>query len=144
MHSYALPAGYFASGISAHLTIWIHEEWDAVFHKVLLTLIFLHHVLAIAIPVILTASNADTKLTALVVYGILLRGEFLHVLGTFVSIYVYRVFFHPLGNFPGPFWARVSMWWRVYRVWDTGHRHPVELDELHMLYGDVVRIGTFI
>lgn len=53
---------------------------------------------------------------------------------------LYRVSpFHPLANFPGPFWWRISSLKLAY-ISSKGKRHIV-LHELHNKYGQYVRIG---
>lgn len=50
-----------------------------------------------------------------------------------LSTAVYRLYFHPLANKPGPFWARLSTipsWWHTLR----GDRH-VWLHSLQEKYG---------
>jgi hypothetical protein len=60
-------------------------------------------------------------------------------LGLFGSMFVYRVFFHRLRKFPGPFLASVT---QLYQVWSVRHLNGyLWLDELHQKYGPVVRIG---
>jgi hypothetical protein len=44
-----------------------------------------------------------------------------------------------LNRYPGPFWASVTDWWRVYDVWTT-RATPNHL-RLHAQHGDVVRLG---
>ncbi|GME33891.1 Cytochrome P450 [Neofusicoccum parvum] len=56
------------------------------------------------------------------------------------SIVVYRVFFHRLSRFPGPFAARVSRLHSVYKSIKHLQFHR-ELQQLHEKHGDVVRIG---
>lgn len=56
------------------------------------------------------------------------------------SVLIYRGFFHSLRRFPGPFAARYTSFWAV---WKSGvncrfHEH---LTELHRKHGDFVRIG---
>ncbi|RPA76094.1 cytochrome P450 [Ascobolus immersus RN42] len=55
---------------------------------------------------------------------------------------IYNVYFHPLRNFPGPFWAKVTIFYEYY--WDniqdgqfTNHCYEV----LHPKYGPVVRVA---
>ncbi|OJD40248.1 cytochrome p450 [Diplodia corticola] len=61
-------------------------------------------------------------------------------LGLAASILVYRGFFHRLRRFPGPWPARLT---KLYAVWKSArsvqwHR---ELERMHEEYGDVVRTG---
>ncbi|KAI0570726.1 cytochrome P450 [Pyrenophora tritici-repentis] len=52
---------------------------------------------------------------------------------------VYNLYFHPLRKFPGPFWARSSLLWRIFHSMDGRfHRH---LEECHKHYGDIVRVS---
>lgn len=64
-------------------------------------------------------------------------------LGTLVAvILVYRVFFHPLRHFPGPFAARLSKWWAVKEVLRSNFRyHNTVVPHLGRTYGDYVRTG---
>ncbi|KAL4745630.1 hypothetical protein BDW72DRAFT_186361 [Aspergillus terricola var. indicus] len=63
------------------------------------------------------------------------------VLSLCMSILVYRAFFHPLRNFPGPFGARLSKFWSLNKVLETNIRWYRALDALHKQYGDFVRTG---
>lgn len=60
-------------------------------------------------------------------------------IGLWGSMTVYRVLFHRLRTFPGPFGARVSKLWHVAQLgkYDNYKR----LDKWHHQYGDYVRIG---
>jgi len=54
-----------------------------------------------------------------------------------VTTAIYRLFFHPLASFPGPFWARLTIipsWWHTR----TGDRH-VWLYSLQQKYGPEFR-----
>ncbi|KAF6830293.1 L-ornithine-N5-monooxygenase [Colletotrichum plurivorum] len=57
----------------------------------------------------------------------------------FASIGVYRLFFHPLRRFPGPFQAKVT---KLYIPWINLdwklHEHYLDM---HQKYGDFVRVG---
>ena len=62
------------------------------------------------------------------------------ILGLSIVFYVvYQRFFHHLARFPGPFWASVTEFWKVYNVWSL--RAPEMMQELHDRYGQIVRIG---
>jgi hypothetical protein len=55
---------------------------------------------------------------------------------TYVALLAgYRLYFHPLARIPGPKIAALTTWWEVYEnVWRGGHL-PIELKELHKIYG---------
>nr|A0A068AA78.1 RecName: Full=Cytochrome P450 monooxygenase orf5; AltName: Full=Brefeldin A biosynthesis cluster protein orf5 [Penicillium brefeldianum]AIA58897.1 putative cytochrome P450 [Penicillium brefeldianum] len=63
-----------------------------------------------------------------------------HLIGLFVSITVYRLFFHNLSGFRGPFIARLSSFYLAWLSAKRLHLHD-EIDDLHSLYGDYVRTG---
>lgn len=66
---------------------------------------------------------------------------FVALLGAWITyvawLVVYRLFFHPYANYPGPFLARVSYFYAGYHAWisDT----PVAQFRCHQKYGHVVR-----
>lgn len=53
----------------------------------------------------------------------------------------YRLFTHPLRRFPGPFWARLSSFWKIRAFAQYKTKCYLVFDDLHKEYGDVVRIG---
>jgi hypothetical protein len=54
---------------------------------------------------------------------------------------LYRAFWHPLNQFPGPFGAKLSKWWTSKKTWSTQwHMHHVH-QALQAEYGDYVRTG---
>ncbi|KAL2828857.1 cytochrome P450 [Aspergillus pseudoustus] len=61
------------------------------------------------------------------------------VLLLLLSIIIYRIYFHPLARFPGPFLARITGYWRTYQYtkgdWDRN------ILKIHKQYGRVVRIA---
>lgn len=61
------------------------------------------------------------------------------VLIIFISMGIYRVFFHRLRKFPGPVWMSLSKWLMVYP--DLQGQRPYMFQKLHAKYGDVIRIG---
>ena len=62
-----------------------------------------------------------------------------YVSGLWLSMLVYRVFFHPLRHFKGPFLASTTKLWHVYRC--LGCRNYKILDALYHRYGSFVRTG---
>ena len=62
-----------------------------------------------------------------------------YTLMLFTSIIIYRVCFHPLHSFPGPFLARVSKFWHVYQA-RYSQNHQLLL-RLYNEYGPFIRTG---
>ncbi|KAI1647477.1 cytochrome P450 [Daldinia loculata] len=56
-----------------------------------------------------------------------------------VGLVIYRLFFHPLAKYPGPFIAKITDAYQLYHAW-KGDRH-LEFWRLHEKYGKVVRFG---
>jgi cytochrome P450 len=52
---------------------------------------------------------------------------------------IYRVYFHPLAKYPGPFLAKITNAYQLYHAW-KGDRH-LEFWRLHQKHGSVVRFG---
>ncbi|KIW96687.1 uncharacterized protein Z519_02078 [Cladophialophora bantiana CBS 173.52] len=68
-------------------------------------------------------------------YTVLYAG---YVLGFYtLSLIIYRVRFHPLAKYPGPFLAKVTSWYDFYFL-VKGDRH-IEIWRQHEIYGPVVR-----
>lgn len=78
----------------------------------------------------------STVLEATKVVGLLLGT---YVAAMFTSIFFYRVCFHRLRSFPGPFGARISKLWHVAKLGNKDNfRHLVRW---HAKFGKFVRIG---
>ncbi|EPE25320.1 Cytochrome P450 [Glarea lozoyensis ATCC 20868] len=58
----------------------------------------------------------------------------------FFIVFTYRLTFHPLARYPGPFFARISDWPLVIYCY-RGDRHLWELKN-HLKYGPIVRYGA--
>jgi tryprostatin B 6-hydroxylase len=56
-----------------------------------------------------------------------------------ISIVIYRLFLHPLKDYPGPVLARVSKWYCFYKS-SQGRSYQIQ-PRYHEKYGDVVRVG---
>jgi hypothetical protein len=129
LQGHLLPAAA-SLGVSAHVFLFRHGEWDTWAFRIILV-----HLAALLVtfgtahysmvdqPVTLTSSIATAYLFGL--YG---------------SMLVYRAFFHRLGSFPGPAMAKLS---NLYITFLSGRRLQLfrELESLHAKYGDYVRTG---
>lgn len=51
------------------------------------------------------------------------------------STIVYRIFFHPLAKYPGPFLAKITDGYQLYHAW-KGDRH-IDFWRMHQKYGTV-------
>ena len=58
----------------------------------------------------------------------------------FLSMMVYRVFFHPLRKFPGPVGAKISRFYVAYKASQDLQYHK-QVSKWHEQYGDFVRTG---
>jgi hypothetical protein len=56
---------------------------------------------------------------------------------------VYRLFFHPLSNVPGPWYAAISTFYEFW--WDApkSGRYMFKIEEMHKKYGPIVRINPW-
>lgn len=67
--------------------------------------------------------------------------DLVHIVGILVftsgfyvfGLVIYRLFFHPLAKYPGPFWAKVTGLYPAYHAL-TGKRH-INCYKLHKKYG---------
>jgi hypothetical protein len=109
---------YFASG-----------EWDTHIWKPLLTFSLLQPI--IWVVMIRECDPFDSALALLIL-------DLSFLIPLFSSIVIYRLFFHRLCKFPGAFWPRLSMFWKMKKMKMDQFRLD---DELHAKYGDVVRLG---
>ncbi|CZR67799.1 related to cytochrome P450 CYP3/CYP5/CYP6/CYP9 subfamilies [Phialocephala subalpina] len=58
------------------------------------------------------------------------------------SLVVYRRWFHPLAEIPGPFWASVTHFYIVkYNLFSERSQFYLQVEKLHRKYGPVVRIS---
>ncbi|CAG8025211.1 unnamed protein product [Penicillium salamii] len=123
------------SGISSHLIIYRHGDWDTKSPVIVLA-----HILALAIGTIgskLYSSSIDAWEDSLIGTS---SGLAYHLIGVYGSMLVYRTFFHRLVKVPGPFLARMSNLFVTVLAMKRLQLHE-ELHSLHSRYGDYVRIG---
>lgn len=128
----AVALGASALGVASHLGYFIHGEHHmsspAILGSFVLgPIVFYCGVLRLSENQSYTVA-AKTTVVATISYFTALT----------LSIVAYRVFFHPLRNFPGPFGARISKLSHVFRV-AKDSKNYLQADQLHKKYGDVVR-----
>lgn len=63
-----------------------------------------------------------------------------YLVGLYTSLIVYRVCFHPLNKFPGPFGARISNFWFSSKLKNADAYR--KLQQLHSEHGRFLRIGS--
>ncbi|KAF2757126.1 cytochrome p450 monooxygenase [Pseudovirgaria hyperparasitica] len=123
-------------GVAAHVSLFRVGEWDRSLPKIAGTLITANLAAAAVISYVLTnggisvagALKDTSKLTAW------------WVVGVYASMLIYRVFFHRLHRFPGPFMGRVSNL-NTTRLSVKEFKLFKEIQALHKKHGDFVRIG---
>lgn len=125
-----LPA---VAGVAAHLGYFIHGEHHMQSLQWLLTAIFSPLVLFLAL---LKFDVASSYVTALKLTAVILTSFFASLTG---SILAYRIFFHPLRHFPGPFAAKCSKLTHVARLLEKSDNY-LQVHMLHEKYGDIVRL----
>lgn len=50
-----------------------------------------------------------------------------------IGLAVYRIYFHPLSKYPGPFWAKVTPFYDFYQAYSEHRAHNILA--LHNKYG---------
>ena len=133
----ALPLYPFAAvaalcGVISHLTNFIRGEH----HLNVLSLLTTALLFQCGLLVGLSGYLGLPQLEAFRIVT-LLSSSYLGALWT--SMLVYRCFFHPLRDWPGPLGARLSMFYHVFQIRKLDQYKY--LQRLHEKYGDFVRIG---
>jgi hypothetical protein len=64
------------------------------------------------------------------------------VVSLWTNMLLYRAFFHPLNNFPGPFGAKLTKFWGFRKVFESKIRYFKVAGKLQERYGDYVRAGA--
>lgn len=125
--------GCFAAGVVLHHAVFRHGEWDA--HSDTL----LHVTIAAQVLLSLFAHELFSEsVAASLQHGMLWLAS--ATAGLFTSMLVYRVFFHRLRHFPGPFGSRISQFYMTWKCYRRGQIYE-DVRALHRQYGDYVRVG---
>jgi len=119
-------------GAGSHLGFFIHGEH----HMQSVRLFILLLTSPFAIFVLIAKFDKNISITVAAQKTAIVGTSYLASLTT--SILIYRIFFHPLRHFPGPFTAKLTKLSHVLRLFKTSDNY-VQTDRLHKSYGDIVR-----
>lgn len=121
----------FVAGVAAHLAFFIRGEWHMSTPQIVAT----HASAGSAVFfLLLKPSMALSPAVAA-----LIELSVSYLAGLFASIFIYRIFFHPIAHFPGPRLAAATKFWHIYHILDS--RNFLFLQRLHHKYGTFVRTG---
>ncbi|KAF5863921.1 hypothetical protein ETB97_009028 [Aspergillus alliaceus] len=123
------------SGVTAHVFLYRHGEWDLKGPTLVISYIIL---LLGAMVVEQTERASGLELGLPRHWAPQVVGY--HILGIYGSMLLYRAFLHRLGGFPGPVLARLSNFYVSALSARRFHLYE-ETQRLHKLYGDYVRLG---
>jgi|SRR5450432_1789911 hypothetical protein len=128
-----LAAPSAALGLLTHLGYFIHGEHHTESWTLFLMTVFIPLLVFASQVLYMDANASEAALTTTTM--------FLSFFGAlYTSMITYRVFFHRLNKFPGPFMAKISKLYHVYLVTPKSHNHLV-LDQMYRKYGPFVRTG---
>lgn len=126
----------FVFGVSLHLSIFRYGEWDLYTVRIiacfLLSTLALYYTSQTEIIAQISPQESGLTRTASLLVST--------IVGLYASLLVYRGFFHRLNHFPGPILARFSNFY-ITTLSAKNLRLYEEVQELHKIYGDVVRLG---
>lgn len=127
-----LAAGFVVAGYASHRAYWVRHEFDEQVARIIFgvnwTLFSLTYFFSKDYPLVYAFCLAAALVAT---YGFVLFGK----------ISIYRLYKHPLKHFRGPFWARLSAWWKVKHIAKAGTHYGLT-NQLHEQYGEIVRTGT--
>lgn len=120
-----------AAGILSHLGFFIRGEHDQQ-APVLFTGFFACYALYLVSSLDRGLQQAINESTSI---------SMVYCSTIWTSMIIYRLYFHRLAHFPGPYMARVSKFWQVIR--NSTSPNYLEINTLHSRYGTFVRTGRF-
>lgn len=124
------------TGVFLHIAVFSRGEWDLEVPK-LCGRFALLEVLSVAAIKLLHEDKSYPLSNA--ISTVMWLGAYV-ILGLVGSMAVYRLYFHRLRRFPGPFWAGLSNFYVTSLSVKNLHLNE-EVEKLHAQYGDVVRLG---
>lgn len=135
-----LPLVAFISclaGPLSHCLIWVRFDFETVSHQIVAVFLALQ---PSALLLLLAKGLTYSSLDSLIILTII---NTTYLGSLFISIAIYRLYFHPLHPFSGPFWARLSAWYKGTAVIRGDNLYAL-IHRLHQKHGDVVRLGRQI
>lgn len=130
----------FVAGVVAHVAYYRHGEWDRLTVRICATyfsIVSIVCMLSIGATDEWSWHDLSLWLSSL---SFAVKLTIPHLAGIFSSITIYRLFFHRLRRYPGPFLASLTGWYWTYLFYRSYHVYD-EMKTLHDKYGDFVRIG---
>lgn len=127
----------FVGGVILHIFAYRKGEWDLLVPH--LTFAYAALFSCLSAWILHSQGNSVVDNLAATFFSVILIGLF-HVTGILTSMVLYRVFFHRLRKFPGPFLGRISNLYPTYLRAKKLHLYE-EVEILHQQYGDFVRLG---
>lgn len=118
-----------ASGIMMHTMVFRIGEWDTASPSIV-----------VAYASVISAATFLSTSQFSIPFMEIAQAVAYHVGGLFVSMLIYRHFFHRLSKYPGPFLARLTTFYITARSMKKLHLFE-EVRSLHAQYGDIVRLG---
>ncbi|KAM0287617.1 hypothetical protein ACHAO9_007647 [Fusarium lateritium] len=126
----------FLVGVVTHIFVFRKGEWDLWASAFLRAWAFYEF----ATPCLLVQYG---DLSTWKAFSITNKSLLAFAIGLTSSMLIYRVFFHRLTRYPGPFRARLSNLYATKLANKEEHMY-LEVQKLHRQYGDIVRIGWLI
>ena len=122
----------FTAGIVSHLFYFKHDE-----HHIQAPLILRCFGGFPIVSFVLFLPFSTTGISSL--FWTISYLQLVFITGLIFSIAIYRLFFHPTRNFPGPFLAGLTKWYHFFKVFNSDQH--LLLEGFCRKYGDFVRTG---
>jgi hypothetical protein len=126
----------FGVGIVTHFVLLKHVELEIYLFQFLGA-----SILSFLVLIYYHSSKGDTSATASSAQGV--AETICFVTGIFSSMAIYRLFFHRIHKFPGPFWAKLTRFYAL-RLSAKNVQYHVELERMHEKYGEFIRTGKWL
>lgn len=125
------PLGPGLLGALSHLIFFIRGEWHMRVPAII-SFYFISSIAMLYLEIHLTGNfTASMKAVG--------RAACSYAAGLYISIIIYRKYFHRLKGFPGPPLAGITKLWHVWE--SAGGKNHLLLEDLFSLYGPIIRTG---